>query len=197
MKQFAIYSRVSTHNQNNENQKRLLIQYCKSLNIGYTVFEEVQSSRNTRPIKKQLLSDLRKRKYDGVIVYKLDRWARSSRELILEINELVNKNIVFHSYTENLDFSTATGKLHFNILSAFAEFEREIIRQRTLDGLQRVKSQGKKLGRPKGSKDKSKRSTDGYQKRSERLLKTKENTKKRLNYNLKKSSSVSVVSNIA
>ena len=194
MKNFAIYTRVSTQGQNNENQILLLKQYCNSLNIKYTVFEEVQSSRNTRPIKKQLLNDLRKKKYDGVIVYKLDRWARSSRELILEINELVNKNIVFHSYTENLDFSTATGKLHFNILSAFAEFEREIIRQRTLDGLQRVKSQGKKLGRPKGSKDKKKRSTVGYQKRSERLLKTKENTKKRLNYTSKKSSSVCVVS---
>jgi len=197
MKNFAIYTRVSTYQQNNENQILLLKQYCNSLNIKYTVFEEVQSSRNTRLIKKQLLNLLRKRKYDGVIVYKLDRWARSSRELILEINELVNKNIVFHSYTENLDFSTATGKLHFNILSAFAEFEREIIRQRTLDGLQRVKSQGKKLGRPKGSKDKTKRSTIGYQKRSERLLKTKENTKKRLNYTSKKSSSVCVVSKTA
>ncbi len=197
MNNFAIYVRVSTHNQHNENQKLLLKQYCYSQNIQFTVFEEVQSSRNTRPVKKQLLNLLRKRKFDGVIVYKLDRWARSSRELILEINELVNKDIVFHSYTENLDFSTATGKLHFNILSAFAEFEREIIRQRTLDGLQRVKSQGKKLGRPKGSKDKTKRSTIGYQKRSEQLLKSKQNKRKRLNYTLKKSSCNNVNSNVA
>src|SRR5690606_23253082 len=98
----------------------------------------------------------------GVMVYKLDRWARSSRELILEINELITKGITFISYSENLDFSTATGKLHFNILSAFAEFERELIRERTLEGLSRAKQQGKQLGRPKGSKDKKQRSKNGY-----------------------------------
>lgn len=169
MKTIAIYTRVSTAQQTTENQVLLLKRYAESQQYNFEIFEEVQSTRDTRPIKKKLLNDLRKRKYDGVLVYKLDRWARSSRELILEINELINKGIAFYSYSENIDFTTATGKLHFNILSAFAEFEREIIRQRTLEGLARAKQQGKKLGRPKGSKDSSPRSKTGYHLRSIRM----------------------------
>jgi len=172
MKTLAIYTRVSTANQTNQNQIICLKAYAEKLNVSFTVFEEVESTRNTRPIKKKLLNDLRKRKYDGVIVYKLDRWARSSRELILEVNELINKGIEFYSYSENIDFTSATGKLHFNILSAFAEFERELIRQRTLEGLARAKSQGKKLGRPKGSKDKKQRNKSGYHLRSIRMKNT-------------------------
>ncbi len=173
MKTIAIYTRVSTNQQTTQNQVLVLKNYVESLNYNYQVFEETESTRNTRPIKKQLLNDLRKRKFDGVIVYKLDRWARSSRELILEINELINKQVQFFSYKENLDFTTATGKLHFNILSAFAEFEREIIRQRTLEGLARAKQQGKTLGRPKGSKDKKQRNKAGYHLRSLRMNKSK------------------------
>lgn len=169
MKNIAIYTRVSTVQQTTENQTLILKKYAEALDYTFDVFEETQSTRNTRPIKKKLLNQLRKRKYDGVLVYKLDRWARSSRELILEINELINKGIAFYSYTENIDFTTATGKLHFNILSAFAEFEREIIRQRTLEGLARAKQQGKKLGRPNGSKDTSPRSKTGYHLRSIRM----------------------------
>lgn len=169
MKTIAIYTRVSTVQQTTENQVLILKKYAESLNYNFEIFEETQSTRNTRPIKKRLLNELRKRKYEGVLVYKLDRWARSSRELILEINELINKGIAFYSYTENIDFTTATGKLHFNILSAFAEFEREIIRQRTLEGLERAKQQGKKLGRPKGSKDSTPRSKSGYHLRSIRM----------------------------
>ena len=74
MENIAIYTRVSTSQQTNENQKLVLEKFCKSQKMRFEVFEEVQSSRNTRPIKKKLLDDLRKRKYDGVIVYKLDRW---------------------------------------------------------------------------------------------------------------------------
>jgi len=172
MKTLAIYTRVSTVNQTNQNQILSLKAYAEKLNVSFTVFEEVESTRNTRPIKKKLLNDLRKRKFDGVIVYKLDRWARSSRELILEVNELINKGIEFYSYSENIDFTSAAGKLHFNILSAFAEFERELIRQRTLEGLARAKSQGKKLGRPKGSKDKKQRNKSGYHLRSIRMKNT-------------------------
>jgi len=162
MKKIAIYVRVSTHHQTTENQKIRLIDFANKNNFEYELFEEVESSRGKRPIKKELLNKLRKREYDGVLVYKLDRWARSSRELILEVNELVNKGISFVSYSENLDFNTATGKLHFTILTAFAEFERELIRERTLEGLNRAKQQGKSLGRPKGSKDKKQRSKSGY-----------------------------------
>ena len=162
MKKIAIYIRVSTAEQTTENQLLKLREYCKNNEYEYEVFEEVESTRKSRPIKQELLNHLRKQKYDRVIVYKLDRWARSSRELILEIEELTTKGIQFISYSENIDFGTASGKLHFTILSAFAEFERELIRERTLEGLNRAKQQGKQLGRPKGSKDKKERRKSGY-----------------------------------
>ena len=124
--------------------------------------KETESSRKTRPVKADLLNMLRNKEYSAVVVYKLDRWARSSSELILDVTELVKKGIGFISISDNLDFSTATGKLHFHILSAFAEFERELIRERTIEGLKRAKSQGKALGRPKGSKDVKQRRKSGY-----------------------------------
>jgi len=162
MEHWAIYTRVSTEEQHTDNQRYLLTQYAERHDYFYTVIEEVESTRKTRPLKQQLLNDLRKKKYKGVIVYKFDRWARSSRELIIEIEELLNKGVQFVSYSENIDFSTAIGKLQFNILSAFAEFERDLISQRTKEGLKRTKAQGTQLGRRKGSKDKKKRKTIGY-----------------------------------
>jgi len=158
----AIYCRVSTNEQNPENQKIRLIEYAKEKGLTYDVFSEVESTRKTRPIKAELLHRLRNGKYDGVLIYKLDRWARSSTELILEIDELTSKGLTFISLTENLDFSTSTGRLHFQILSAFAEFERSLISERTKEGIYRAKMKGKTLGRPKGSKDRKKRRRAGY-----------------------------------
>lgn len=80
----------------------------------------------------------------------------------MDVQELVNKNIGFISISDTLDFSTASGQLHFQILSAFANFEREIIRTRTIEGIARAKMQGKKLGRPKGAKDTKPRPKSGY-----------------------------------
>ena len=80
----------------------------------------------------------------------------------MDTKELLDKNVGFISISDNLDFSSAAGKLHFQILSAFAEFERELIRERTIEGLRRAKFQGKKVGRPKGSKDTKKRKKSGY-----------------------------------
>ncbi len=102
-------------------------------------------------------------------------------ELILEINELVNKNIAFIALKDNIDFSTPVGRLQFNILGSIAEFEREIIRQRTLEGLARAKSQGKKLGRPHGSKDRKKRSSKNYILKEERKRLLKHNSKSSIN----------------
>jgi len=153
---------VSTTDQDTYNQESRLIEYAKSKNLDYDIFREVESTRKTRPVKQDLLNRLRNKDYDAIIVYKLDRYARSSAELILEVKELVEKGVSFISITDNLDFSTASGKLHFQILSAFAEFERELIRERTIEGLRRTKSQGKVLGRPKGSKDKKPRPKSGY-----------------------------------
>ncbi|MFN4892344.1 MAG: recombinase family protein [Bacteroidota bacterium] len=162
MSKVALYCRVSTSDQDTYNQESRLIEFAKSRNLNYDIYREVESTRKTRPVKQELLARLRKKDYDAIVVYKLDRYARSTAELILEIKELLDKGVSFISITDNLDFSTASGKLHFQILSAFAEFERELIRERTLEGLRRTKSQGKVLGRPKGSKDKKPRPKSGY-----------------------------------
>ena len=161
MKHIALYLRVSTSEQTVENQRIRLIEYAERNNCTFDTYEEIESTRRSRPVKQALLKKLRNNEYDAVIVFKLDRWARSSTELILDTKELIDKGIGFISISDNLDFSTAAGKLHFQILSAFAEFERELIRERTIEGLKRAKLQGKKVGRPKGSKDTKKRKKSG------------------------------------
>ncbi len=162
MKKIALYVRVSTTEQTVINQRIRLVEYAEKNGYDYDLFEEIESTRKTRPVKQALLARLRNHEYDAVIVYKLDRWARSSTELILDTKELLDKGIGFISISDNLDFSTAAGKLQFAILSAFAEFERELIRERTIEGLRRAKMQGKQSGRPKGSKDTKKRRRSGY-----------------------------------
>jgi putative DNA-invertase from lambdoid prophage Rac len=162
MNRIALYVRVSTSEQTTENQKIRLVEYAENNGYAYDIYEETESTRKTRPVKQNLLAKLRNHEYDAVVVYKLDRWARSSTELILDTKELIDKGVGFISVSDSLDFSTAAGKLHFAILSAFAEFERELIRERTIEGLRRAKKQGKVAGRPKGSKDSKKRKKSGY-----------------------------------
>lgn len=164
MNKVALYCRVSLSDgsQTNENQKIRLIEFAESNGLAYDIYEETESSRKTRPVKQALLAKLRQNQYDAVVIYKLDRWARSSTELILDTKGILDKGVGFISISDNLDFGSASGKLHFQILSAFAEFERELIRERTIEGLRRAKLQGKHAGRPKGSKDTKKRKKSGY-----------------------------------
>lgn len=173
----ALYCRVSTNKQTNENQKIKLIEYASERSWKFDLYEEVESSRKTRPVKQELLMKLRKGEYSSVIVYKLDRFARSSRELILEIQELIDKGIGFISLSDNLDFTNSVGRLHFQILAAFAEFERSLISERTKEGIARAKAQGKKLGRPKGSKDSKPRPKSGYLMREVNKRKQKDEEK--------------------
>lgn len=153
----AIYIRVSKSELKPENQRIQLEEYAKSKGWDYEIFEEIETTRKTRPIKEMVLIKLREGKFNGVLVYKLDRWARSLQELIMNIEELRNRNKHFIVLTQPIDTSNASGMLMLQILGAFAEFEREIIRERTISGLQRAKAQGKKLGRPPGSLNKKKK----------------------------------------
>lgn len=159
---FAIYTRVSTTEQTTENQVIRLVDYAKINDYEYKVFQETESSRKTRPIKQAVLQLLRDKAYDGVLVWKLDRWARSLKELVLEMEEFKSKGITFISITDKIDLSTSSGVLQFQILSAFAEFERNLIRERTMEGLHRAKLNGKTLGRPFGAKDNKRRRMSGY-----------------------------------
>lgn len=147
----AIYCRVSREDLNLENQSIKLIEFAKMKGWDYEVFEETESTRKSRPIKEKVLWLLRMGKFDGVLVYKLDRWARSLQELIMNIDELKNKGKHFIVLTQPIDTSNASGILMLQLLGAFAEFEREMIRERTLAGLDRARAKGKKLGRPKNA----------------------------------------------
>ena len=177
MDKYALYARVSTSGQTTDNQAIRLKEYAKQKGIDFTFFEETESTRKTRPVKQELLTQLRAKKYKGVIIYKLDRWARSSTELVIEIKELIDKGIEFISISDNLDFSTSAGRLQFQILAAFAEFERSLISERTKEGLKRTKQQGKTLGRPTGSKDKKERPKSGYIIREANKRKTQDEKK--------------------
>lgn len=146
----ALYVRVSRSDLNNDNQRIQLEEHAKHKGWTYEVFQETESTRKTRPIKEELLNKLRKREFEGVLIYKLDRWARSLQELIMNITELRERNIHFMVLTQPIDTSSSSGMFMFQILGAFAEFEREMIRERTIAGLDRARAQGKKLGRPKG-----------------------------------------------
>lgn|SRR3989338_5422608 len=158
----AIYCRTSTTDQHPENQRIQLEEYSQKMGWVYEIFEEQQSTRKNRPIKYDLFQRLRRKEFDGVLIWKLDRWARSVSEAALEIDELAKKNIGFISLQDNIDITTANGKFFAQVLFAFAELERNMIRERTMAGLERARRQGKKLGRPKGRKDTKRRRRSGY-----------------------------------
>lgn len=158
----AIYCRVSTDEQTTENQKIRLIEYATKSKYEYEIFEEKESSRKTRPVKYRLFERLRAKEFDAVLVWRLDRWGRSSSELIMETEELQKRGVAFISLSDNFDLTTSVGKLQLGLLSSFAQFERDLIRERTIEGIYRARNQGKILGRPKGQKDRKKRKKGGY-----------------------------------
>lgn len=145
----AVYCRVSTQEQNLDNQKLVLTEYANRMGWAYEIFEEQESTRKTRPIQWGLYNRLLKKEFDGLLIYKFDRWARSTKELIEHIENLIAKDVKVFSYMENFDLSSSMGKAMLTVISAFAQLERDIIRERTLAGLARARAQGKKLGRPR------------------------------------------------
>lgn len=148
----AIYCRVSRDDLNNANQKKVLDEWVTRQNIIDAVyFEEQLSSRKTRPVKESVLQLFRSGKIDTIVVTRIDRWARSLQELVMDIEYIINNNGRFIAVMNGFDFDkknyNASQQLMLNIFSSFAQFEREMIRERTIEGLMRVKAQGKKLGR--------------------------------------------------
>ncbi|RLF56660.1 MAG: hypothetical protein DRN27_09245 [Thermoplasmata archaeon] len=165
----AIYARVSTNDQHPENQKNALLKKAEIEGWDFDYFEEVESTRKTRPVKYNLYQKLLKKEYEAVIVWRLDRWARSVPELVNEVPILKKRGVNFISLRENIDLNSATGKLQFHMFCAFAEFERDLISERTKEafyideeGKTRSIKSNKKVGRPKGSKDSGRRKTTGY-----------------------------------
>lgn len=142
------YARVSTVDQS----LNLQIDSLSEFGCDEIFQEKVSGARDDRT---ELMNALRMlRAGDKFVVYKLDRLARSTKSLIEIAENLRNKNVEFISIQDNLDTSTAAGKAMFGMLSVLAEFERDIIRERTLSGLKAARARGRKGGRPKVNKQK-------------------------------------------
>jgi DNA invertase Pin-like site-specific DNA recombinase len=148
----AIYARVSTLDQSTDSQLLDLRRYVSER--GWTSFKEyvdegISGTKDSRPALNELMDDARKRKFDMVLVWRFDRFARSTRHLINALEEFKNLKIDFVSYQENIDTSSPLGSAIFTIISAVAQLERDIIAERVKAGLRRAVANGKKLGRPK------------------------------------------------
>lgn len=152
MKKVGIYARVSTKDQTVEQQLKELEDYCERSNLTLVkkyIDEGVSAFRKNRPAFNELLEGVRQKKIDIILVYKLDRFGRSLKELIDTMDFLSRHNVEFISYTQKaLDTSNPAGKLMFAIFSAVAEFERDLISERTKLKLAYLKDKGVKLGRP-------------------------------------------------
>src|SRR5580765_4134263 len=147
----AIYARVSTLDQEPENQLQELRRYIEArgwLAVEY-VDRGVSGAKDRRPALDQLLADARRRRFDVLICWRLDRLGRNLKHLITLLDELQALGVAFVSLAEGIDATTHAGKLQMHILGAIAEFERERIRERVLAGLQRARTQGTRLGRPR------------------------------------------------
>lgn len=160
----AVYARVSTFDQKPENQVQELRKYAKrrGFKIVHEYIDYASGAKESRPAIDQLMRDARAGAFDVVLVWKLDRLGRSLQHLIQVIAELKKLGIDFITSTQEIDTTTASGRLVFHIFGAIAEFERELIRERIFIGIARAKHEGKHTGRPKGSLDKKPRRTSGY-----------------------------------
>jgi len=142
----AIYCRVSTDEQNPKHQEALCLRYCENQNHEvYRVYTDIYSGAKTsRPAFNQMLKDMREYKFKLIIVTKLDRIGRSLQHLLGLFDEFNNKNVEFVAVTQNIDTTSASGKLQLQIMGAFAEFERNLISERTKEALRNCKGVGKR-----------------------------------------------------
>lgn len=150
-KTVALYARVSTYDQTTENQMERLIQYAKIREFEvYDTYQDTASGANLhRPQLDHMMDDARRHKFDIIIATKLDRMMRSVVNMSNVLAQLQSYNISIMLLDQPIDTSTPVGRMTTTILSAVAEFERELIHDRTKDGIDRAKREGKKLGTPK------------------------------------------------
>src|SRR5271157_1297488 len=149
----ALYARVSTCNgQDPEMQLSKLREYASRR--GWTITSEyidqgVSGSKESRPELNRLMADAHRRKFDAVLVWKIDRFGRSLKHLVNALADLCAYGVAFVSFRDNLDLSTPSGRLMFQIIGAMAEFERSLIQERVKAGLRNARAKGKKFGRPR------------------------------------------------
>jgi DNA invertase Pin-like site-specific DNA recombinase len=153
----AIYCRVSTDEQFADKQESICQEACQKQ--GYEIFkvykDVISGSTSSRPSFNELLIDMRHYKFDAIMVTKLDRLGRSLQHLLSLFDEFSHKGIHFIAITQNIDTSSASGRLQMQIMGAFAEFERAIISERTKEGMRKA------IGVGKRGKDKNPRKRRG------------------------------------
>ena len=150
----ALYCRVSTSDQNCEMQLRELREYISRRdwkNAGEYIDTGFSGSKASRPALDQLMKDAAQRKFDCIVVYKIDRFGRSVLNLNQQLAALTSFGVRFIATTQSLDTDekNPTSRLLLQILASVAEFEREMIRERTLSGIRAAQAAGKHVGRPK------------------------------------------------
>lgn len=146
----AIYARVSTLDQHVENQLQELRRYVEARGWTGTEFVDhgVSGAKERRPALDEMLKAAKRRKFDVVVCWRLDRLGRNLRHLVTLIEELQGLGVSFVSLNEGIDLGTPAGRLQLHILAALSEFERARIQERVRAGLARAKAQGQRLGRP-------------------------------------------------
>ncbi|HAU1598910.1 TPA: helix-turn-helix domain-containing protein [Legionella pneumophila] len=147
----GIYARVSTHDQHTlDMQIEAMKKYARARDwqIEIEVAEIGSGAKDSRPQREELINQAKRRQIDVIIVWKLDRWGRSVNDLFHTLNELNILGVGFISLTEALDLTTATGRAMAGLLAIFAEFEREILRERVKAGIAHARTKGKNHGRP-------------------------------------------------
>jgi putative DNA-invertase from lambdoid prophage Rac len=146
----GLYARVSTIDQQTiPLQIRAMREYATKR--GWTVaaqVKEIGSGASQRQLREQLLEAARRREIDVVLVWRLDRWGRSLPDLVTTLEELNHLGVGFVSLTEALDLTTPTGRAMAGLLSVFAAFEHDVLRERVRAGLAEARLKGKRLGRP-------------------------------------------------
>lgn len=151
----ALYARVSTADQNCDMQLDDLRRFA-SARFGRSyeyVDQGISGTQKRRPQLDALMSDARKRRFDSVLVWKFDRFARSVKHLVDSLEEFRALGIDFISYTEGIDTTTSTGQLLFHIVGAVAQFERDLTVERVRAGIAHARAQGKRIGRPRAEID--------------------------------------------
>jgi DNA invertase Pin-like site-specific DNA recombinase len=150
----AIYARVSTANngQDPTMQTRELREYCERRGwqvVGEYVDLGISGAKEKRPELDRLMADAHRRRFDAIVVWRFDRFARSVSHLLRALENFQALGIEFVSLSENVDTSTPTGKMVFTVLGAVAELERSLIAERVRAGLRNARAKGKRLGRPR------------------------------------------------
>ncbi len=145
----ALYVRVSTPKQSHRSQLKALREFCERK--GWDVLVEVKdvaSGAKVRPQRDALIEAARRKEVDAIVCFKLDRWGRSTADLVSTLDELTACGCAFVSVTDAIDLTTPSGRALAGLLAVFANFEADLIRERVRAGLNAARDKGIRLGRP-------------------------------------------------